>query len=48
MKPPSFVYVEIKTNSRIPTTPFVVQPITKLVSPLVSQHVEGSERFDKE
>jgi hypothetical protein len=35
-EPPSFVFVEIITNSRILATPFVVQPIaiTKLVSPL--------------
>jgi hypothetical protein len=33
-KPPSFVYVEIGTNSRVPTTPSMVQPITKPVSPL--------------
>jgi hypothetical protein len=33
---PSFVFVEIRTNSRVLATPFVVQPIaiTKLVSPL--------------
>ncbi len=72
VKPPSFVYVEIGTSSTISAMPFVVQPITKLVSPLrggmgleiipllvqifiilvpvttiVSQLVEGSERFDK-
>jgi hypothetical protein len=35
-KPPSFVSIDIKTSSRVPTTPFMVQPvaITKLVSPL--------------
>jgi hypothetical protein len=26
--------MEIGTSSKVPTTPFVVQPITKLVSPL--------------
>jgi hypothetical protein len=30
------VYVEIGTSSRVPATPFVVQPVTKLVSPLRS------------
>jgi hypothetical protein len=32
----SFVYVEIGTSSRVPTTPFVVQhvAITKPISPL--------------
>jgi hypothetical protein len=33
-EPPSFVFMEIGTSSKVPTTPFVVQPITKLVSPL--------------
>jgi len=33
-EPPSFVYVEIGTNSRVLVTPFVVQPITKPISPL--------------
>ncbi len=33
-KPPSFIFVEIGTSSRVPTTPFVVQPFTKLISPL--------------
>jgi hypothetical protein len=33
-EPPSFVFVEIGTNSRIPVTPFVIQPITKLINPL--------------
>jgi hypothetical protein len=71
-EPLSFVSMEIGTNNRVLTTPFVVQPITKIVNPLrggmgleliplpiqtftipipittiVSQLVEGSERFDK-
>jgi hypothetical protein len=71
-KPSSFVFVEIGTNSRVPTMPFMVQLVTKLVNPLrggtcleiiplpvqtfiihvlvtivVSQLVEGSERFNK-
>jgi hypothetical protein len=32
-KPSSFVYVEIGTNSRVPTTSSMVQVVTKLVSP---------------
>ncbi len=65
--------MEIGTSSRVPITPFVVQPIIKPISPfrarkglkiiplnvqtftihvlvtiVVSQHVEGNERFDKE
>jgi hypothetical protein len=64
--------MEIGTSSKVPMTPFVVQPVTKPVSPLrggtsleitplpiqtfttlvlvtivVSQFVEGSERSDK-
>jgi hypothetical protein len=34
MNPPSFVYVEIGTNSKVIATPFMVQLVTKLVSPL--------------
>jgi hypothetical protein len=35
-EPPNFVYVEIRTNSRAPTTPSMVHPIasTKPISPL--------------
>jgi len=33
-EPPNFVSMEIGTNSIIPTIPFMVQPITKLISPL--------------
>jgi hypothetical protein len=35
-KPPNFIYVEIRTSSREPTTPFMVQLVvtTKLISPL--------------
>jgi hypothetical protein len=33
-EPPSFVFVEIGTNSRVPTMPFVIQPIIKPISPL--------------
>jgi hypothetical protein len=33
-KPLSFVYVEIRTSRRVPTTPSMVQPITKPISPL--------------
>jgi hypothetical protein len=35
-KPHSFVFVEIRTNNRVPTMPYVVQlvAITKLVGPL--------------
>jgi hypothetical protein len=35
-EPPNFVYVEIKTNSKVPTTPSMVQhvAITKPISPL--------------
>jgi hypothetical protein len=33
-KPMSFMSMEIGTNSRVPTMPSVVQPVTKLVSPL--------------
>ncbi len=32
--PLSFVFVEIRSNSRIPTMPSMVQLVTKLVSPL--------------
>jgi hypothetical protein len=57
--------MEIGTSNRVPTMPFVVQPIIKPVSPLrggtsleiipsfvlvtmvVSQPIEGSERFNK-
>jgi hypothetical protein len=71
-EPPSFVYVEIETNSKISATPSMVQLVTKPISPLrggtsleiiplhvqtfiipilvttiVSQLVEGSERSDK-
>jgi hypothetical protein len=35
-EPSNFVYVEIGTNSKIPTTPSVVQPVTKPISPLRS------------
>jgi hypothetical protein len=35
-KPPSFIFVEIGTDNKVPTMPFVVQPIaiTKPLSPL--------------
>jgi hypothetical protein len=33
-EPLNFESMEIRTNNKIPTTPFVVQPVTKLVSPL--------------
>jgi hypothetical protein len=33
-EPPSFVSMEIGTNSRVPVTPSMVQPIMKLVNPL--------------
>jgi hypothetical protein len=33
-KPLNFVFVEIETSSRVLETPFMVQPITKPVSPL--------------
>ncbi len=35
-KPPNFIFVEIGTSSRVPSTLFVVQPIaiTKPISPL--------------
>jgi hypothetical protein len=33
-EPPNFISVEIGTNNKIPITPFVVQHVTKLVSPL--------------
>jgi len=33
-KPLSFVFVEIGTKNRIPTTPCVVQDITRPISPL--------------
>jgi hypothetical protein len=35
-EPPSFVFVEIGTNSKVPTMPSMVQPITitKPISPL--------------
>ncbi len=33
-EPSSFMYVEIGTNSRVPTMPYVVQPIIKPISPL--------------
>jgi hypothetical protein len=33
-KPPSFVYVEIRTSSRVLAMPSMVQPITKPVNPL--------------
>jgi hypothetical protein len=33
-EPPSFVFVEIGTSSRIMATPFMVQLVTKPVSPL--------------
>jgi hypothetical protein len=35
-KPPNFIYAEIKTNSKVPTTPSMVQlvAITKPISPL--------------
>jgi hypothetical protein len=35
-EPPSFVSMEIGTNSRILAMPFMVQHVTKLVSPLIS------------
>jgi hypothetical protein len=69
---PSFVSMEIGTNSNVATMPSMVQPVTKPISPLkggkslkiipllvqafiisilitivVSQSVEGSERSDK-
>ncbi len=33
-EPRSFVSMQIGTNSKIPTTPFVVQHVTKLINPL--------------
>jgi hypothetical protein len=33
-EPPNFVFVEIETNSKVPTTPSMVQHVTKLVNPL--------------
>ncbi len=33
-KPPSFVFMEIGTNSRILVTPSMVQLVTKLINPL--------------
>jgi hypothetical protein len=38
-EPPSFVSVEIRINSKVLATPFVVQLVTKPISPLKVEHV---------